>query len=72
MYDQGTCVLADGDPVVFLVMELVEGGTLRDVLRAAGPLPVPAPCPSSCPVLDGLAQAHRAGSCTATSSRRTC
>ncbi|MGZ8750381.1 MAG: Stk1 family PASTA domain-containing Ser/Thr kinase [Pseudonocardia sp.] len=61
VYDQGTCVLGDGDPVVFLVMELVEGGTLRDVLRAAGPLPVAAAVAVLVPVLDGLAQAHRRG-----------
>ena len=61
VHDQGTCVLGDGDPVVFLVMELVEGGTLRDVLRAAGPLPVAAAVAVLVPVLDGLAQAHRRG-----------
>ena len=61
VYDQGTCVLGDGGPVVFLVMELVEGGTLRDVLRAAGPLPVAAAVAVLVPVLDGLAQAHRRG-----------
>jgi serine/threonine-protein kinase len=61
VHDQGTCVLGDGEPVVFLVMELVEGGTLRDVLRAAGPLPVAAAVAVLVPVLDGLAQAHRRG-----------
>jgi serine/threonine-protein kinase len=61
VHDQGTGVLGDGEPVVFLVMELVEGGTLRDVLRAAGALPVPAAVAVLVPVLDGLAQAHRRG-----------
>jgi serine/threonine-protein kinase len=61
VHDQGTDVRGDGEPVVFLVMELVEGGTLRDVLRAAGALPVPVAVAVLGPVLDGLAQAHRRG-----------
>ena len=61
VHDQGTGVLGDGEPVVFLVMELVEGGTLRDVLRAHGPLPVPTAVAVLGPVLDGLAQAHARG-----------
>jgi serine/threonine-protein kinase len=61
VHDQGTCVLADGEPVVFLVMELVEGGTLRDVLRAAGPLPIPVAVAVLVPVLEGLTQAHTRG-----------
>ncbi len=61
VHDQGTGVLGDGEPVVFLVMELVEGGTLRDVLRARGALPVPTAVAVLGPVLDGLAQAHARG-----------
>ena len=61
VHDQGTGVLGDGEPVVFLVMELVEGGTLRDVLRAHGALPVPTAVAVLGPVLDGLAQAHARG-----------
>jgi serine/threonine-protein kinase len=61
VHDQGTGALGNGEPVVFLVMELVEGGTLRDVLRAAGALTVPAAVAVLGPVLDGLAQAHRRG-----------
>ena len=72
VHDQGDADGADG-PVIFLVMELVEGGTLRDVLRARG--------------RDrGAGRGGRAGAgagragrgaparawCTATSSRRTC
>ena len=49
------------EPVLFLVMELVEGGTLRDVLRARGQLGVPAALAVLDPVLSGLAQAHRLG-----------
>jgi serine/threonine-protein kinase len=49
------------EPTVFLVMELVEGGTLREVLRARGPLGVPAALAVLEPVLAGLAQAHRLG-----------
>ena len=61
VHDQGTGVLGDGEPVVFLVMELVEGGTLRDVLRARGALPAPTAVAVLGPVLDGLAQAHARG-----------
>ena len=34
VYDQGI-----DDSVVFLVMELVEGGSLRELLRERGPMP---------------------------------
>ena len=55
VYDQGT----DG-PIVFLIMELVDGGTLRDVLRA-GPLPVPMVVSVLEPMLAALGAAHAAG-----------
>ncbi|MFC7658518.1 protein kinase [Pseudonocardia benzenivorans] len=42
-------------------MELVEGGTLRDVLRARGAVGVPAALAVMEPVLAGLAEAHRQG-----------
>jgi serine/threonine protein kinase/beta-lactam-binding protein with PASTA domain len=61
VHDQGTGMLGDGEPVVFIVMELVEGGTLRDVLRSQGGLPVPSALAVLVPVLDGLAQAHARG-----------
>jgi serine/threonine-protein kinase len=60
VHDQGCGTLGDG-PVVFLVMELVEGGTLRDVLTARGALGVPAAVAVLGPVLAGLAEAHRRG-----------
>ncbi|MGH3613512.1 MAG: Stk1 family PASTA domain-containing Ser/Thr kinase [Pseudonocardia sp.] len=60
VYDQGDDVRGP-EPVLFLVMELVEGGTLRDVLRAGGPLGVPAALAVLEPVLAGLAEAHRLG-----------
>jgi beta-lactam-binding protein with PASTA domain/tRNA A-37 threonylcarbamoyl transferase component Bud32 len=60
VYDQGDHQGPDG-PTLFLVMELVEGGTLRDVLRLRGALGVPAAIAVMAPVLAGLAEAHRLG-----------
>ncbi len=56
VYDQGL----DGQHP-FLVMELVEGGTLRELLRERGPMPPHAVVAVLRPVLGGLAVAHRAG-----------
>lgn len=59
VYDQG-----DGGPggrPAYLVMELVEGGTLRELLRERGPMPPHAVAAVLGPVLSGLAVAHRAG-----------
>lgn len=56
VYDQGQ----DRDHV-FLVMELVEGGTLRELLRERGPMPPHAAAAVAAPVLGALAVAHRAG-----------
>jgi len=56
VHDQGQ----DGEHV-FLVMELVEGGTLRELLRERGPMPPHAAAAVAAPVLGALAVAHRAG-----------
>ncbi|MGE2688753.1 protein kinase domain-containing protein [Mycolicibacterium pulveris] len=56
VYDQGL----DGQQP-FLVMELVEGGTLRELLRERGPMPPHAAAAVLAPVLGGLAVAHQAG-----------
>jgi serine/threonine-protein kinase len=56
IYDQGGDA---ADP--FLVMELVEGGTLRELLRERGPMPPHAVVAVLRPVLGGLGEAHRAG-----------
>ena len=62
VHDQGSDLTGGGpEPVLFLVMELVEGGTLRDVLRARGAVGVPAAIAVLEPVLAGLAEAHRLG-----------
>jgi serine/threonine protein kinase, bacterial len=45
----------------FLVMELIEGGTLRELLAERGPMPPHAIAAVLRPVLGGLAAAHRAG-----------
>ena len=57
VYDQGR----DGD-LVFLVMELVDGGTLRDLLREHGSLSVPVTMSIMEPLLAALGAAHAAGS----------
>ncbi|WP_415976896.1 Stk1 family PASTA domain-containing Ser/Thr kinase [Rhodococcus sp. 077-4] len=56
VYDHGR----DGEHA-FLVMELVEGGTLRELLRERGPMPPHAAVAVIRPVLEALAVAHRAG-----------
>ena len=56
VYDQGL----DGEHP-FLVMELIEGGTLRELLRERGPMPPHAVAAVLAPILGGLAAAHRAG-----------
>ena len=60
VYDQGTEVAADGHHV-FLVMELVEGRTLRELLRERGRLTAPEAISIMEPVLSALSAAHRAG-----------
>ncbi|MEV7094649.1 Stk1 family PASTA domain-containing Ser/Thr kinase [Amycolatopsis sp. NPDC051045] len=47
--------------LAFLVMELVDGGTLRDLLDDQGPLDVALALSVAEPVLSALATAHRAG-----------
>ncbi len=56
VYDQG---MDARQP--FLVMELIEGGTLRELLAERGPMPPHAAAAVLRPVLGGLAAAHRAG-----------
>lgn len=60
VYDQGIDSSAAGDHV-FLVMELVAGGTLRDLLREHGRLSVPLALAVADLVLSALAAAHREG-----------
>ncbi|RBO90217.1 Stk1 family PASTA domain-containing Ser/Thr kinase [Nocardia puris] len=56
VYDQGV----DGDHP-FLIMELVEGGTLRELLRERGPMPPHAVYAVAEPVLSAIGVAHAAG-----------
>ncbi|GAB2673189.1 Stk1 family PASTA domain-containing Ser/Thr kinase [Nocardia goodfellowii] len=56
VYDQGV----DGD-YPFLIMELVEGGTLRELLRERGPMPPHAVRAVAQPVLEAIGVAHAAG-----------
>jgi serine/threonine-protein kinase len=56
IYDQGNDATHP-----FLVMELVDGGTLRELLRERGPMPPHAVAAVLHPVLGGLGVAHRSG-----------
>ena len=56
IYDQGNDTAHP-----FLVMELVTGGTLRELLMERGPMPPHAVVAVLAPVLSGLGAAHRAG-----------
>ena len=59
VFDQGGGEPSGWPP--FLVMELVEGGTLRELLRERGPMPPHAVTAVLRPLLGGLAVAHRGG-----------
>jgi serine/threonine-protein kinase len=59
VYDQGAGT--PGRQAPYLVMELVEGGTLRELLCERGPMPPHAVAAVLAPVLGGLAVAHEAG-----------
>ncbi|WP_238423423.1 protein kinase [Gordonia sp. 'Campus'] len=56
VYDQGI-----DNGIAFLVMELVDGGSLRELLRERGPMPPHAVVAVASPVLGGLGTAHAAG-----------
>ncbi|MEP9365573.1 Stk1 family PASTA domain-containing Ser/Thr kinase [Nocardioides sp. CN2-186] len=56
VYDQG-----DDDGTVFLAMELVDGHTLRDVIRKESPMSPARALALFEPMLSALAAAHRAG-----------
>jgi eukaryotic-like serine/threonine-protein kinase len=56
LYDTG-----EQESVNYIVMELVEGPTLRDVLRANGPLPPANAARLACEVTYALDYAHQAG-----------
>lgn len=59
VYDQGGGGLGGQPP--FLVMELIDGGTLRELLRERGPMPPHAVAAVLTPICSGLAAAHAAG-----------
>ncbi|MBK4178829.1 serine/threonine-protein kinase [Corynebacterium macginleyi] len=51
---------ADGEPL-YLIMELIDGGTLRELLAEGGPLTVPAALSTLRSVLQGLTEVHSTG-----------
>jgi serine/threonine protein kinase/beta-lactam-binding protein with PASTA domain len=62
VHDQGFDLPTGAESgLAFLVMELVDGGTLRDLLDDEGPLDVALALSVAEPVLSALAAAHRAG-----------
>nr|WP_208407589.1 Stk1 family PASTA domain-containing Ser/Thr kinase [Amycolatopsis granulosa] len=60
VHDQGVDIAGDRSHV-FLVMELVDGGTLRDLLDQRGTLDVPLALSVAEQMLSALAAAHQAG-----------
>ncbi|MGJ7904903.1 PASTA domain-containing protein [Actinopolyspora sp. H202] len=61
VYDQGVDREIPGEDRLYLVMRLVEGGTLRDLLRARGSLPLSVALSVLEAVLAALSAAHHAG-----------
>jgi eukaryotic-like serine/threonine-protein kinase len=60
VYDQGEDPTVDGG-TLYLVMELIDGYTLRDVVRREAPVPPARALALMEPVVSALAAAHRAG-----------
>ncbi|RAV32034.1 protein kinase domain-containing protein [Corynebacterium heidelbergense] len=60
VFDQGVDRSHDGE-LVFLVMELVPGGSLRELLKERGPMPPHAALAVMSDVLTALSVAHRTG-----------
>jgi serine/threonine-protein kinase len=61
VYDTGEEREVTGSSIPFIVMELVEGRSLRNVLREEGPLPPTRALELTAAVLDALACSHSAG-----------
>lgn len=61
VYDQGVDHEDEDDEHVYLVMQLVEGCTLRDLLHERGTLPLPLALTVVEPMLSAVSAAHEAG-----------
>lgn len=61
VYDTGEEYAPDGTPLPFIVMEYVEGRTLRDILRIEGPLPARRAMQITADVCAALDFSHRNG-----------
>ncbi|WP_082469988.1 protein kinase domain-containing protein [Curtobacterium sp. S6] len=60
VWDQGMDT-SGPDPVVYLVMELVDGATLRDLIKRRSPMTVREALRVAVPLTEGLAAAHHIG-----------
>ena len=61
VFDTGSDLGEDGVSVPWIVMELIEGLTLRDLLEAHGPVPWPRALAITAKVLDALEYSHAHG-----------
>jgi serine/threonine-protein kinase len=61
VYDTGEDIAPDGTPQPFIVMEYVEGRTLRDVIKAQGHLPARRAMEITADVCGALDFSHRSG-----------
>ena len=67
IFDRG-----EWDGTYYIVMEYVQGRTLKEIVREKGFAPPDAAIDITLQILRAARYAHKSGSCIATSSRTTC